>query len=76
MTALALAVSLSGMPELIGLYNENKLASPHLLRQRGKAPLHVVQPQVRGTSHTLHAGHWSSALGDAKSGDIWLSIIS
>ena len=57
MTALALAVALSGMPELIGLYNENKLASPHLLRQRGMAPLHAAPPQVCRASDTLHTGH-------------------
>ena len=55
MTALALAVALSGMPELISLYNENKLASPHLLRERAMEPLHAAQLQVRRSSHTDHA---------------------
>lgn len=45
-TALAIALALSGMPELISLYNENRLLSGRPLRQQGKEPLHAVQPQV------------------------------
>ena len=55
MTALALAVALLSMPELVSLYNENRLVSTHLLRQRGKEPLHAVQLQVCCCSRTLHA---------------------
>lgn len=45
-TSLAIAMALSGMPELVSLYNENKLSSTHLLRQQGKEPLHAMQSQV------------------------------
>ena len=55
MTALALAVALSGMPELVSLYNENRLTSTHLLRQRGKEILHPMQLQVGRSSCTFHA---------------------
>ena len=49
MASLAIAVALSGLPELVSLYNENKLSSAHLLRQQGREPLHAMQPQVCST---------------------------
>lgn len=46
LTAVALAMALSGMPELISLYNEHRLAGVRLAQQKQTEPLHAAQPQV------------------------------
>ena len=49
MASLAIALALAGLPELVSLYNENKISSARLLRQQNKEPLHAAQAQVRSS---------------------------
>ena len=72
LASLAIAVALSGMPELITLYNENKLCSAHLLRQQGRDPLNAMQPQVCSTplSHLTRIGTSNPCSGP------WLHILN
>ena len=41
LTAVAIAVALSGMPELVRLYNEDRLSSVRWLQLQDKAALHA-----------------------------------